>query len=71
MTWEGHLLNHPICMHTYTGFLIADGQSGPFRLEIGGVSAVAKIEGRVPDSALTADGGEEVESGGQGRREGR
>ena len=28
------------------GFLVADGKPGPFRLEIGGVKAVAKIEGR-------------------------
>ena len=28
------------------GFLVADGKSGDFCLEIGGVAAVAKVEGR-------------------------
>lgn len=37
--------------HTNAGFLIADGQSGPFRLEIGAISAVGKITGRAPDAA--------------------
>lgn len=46
------------------GFLVADGKPGPFRLEIGGVKAVAKIEGRPLEVAV---GG--AEGGGAGRVE--
>jgi hypothetical protein len=28
------------------GFLVADGKSGPFRLEIGGIAAVSSVTGR-------------------------
>jgi len=39
------------------GFLVADGKPGPFRLEIGGVKAVAKIEGRPLEVAVGGEGG--------------
>lgn len=55
--------------------MIADGQSGPFRLEIGGVSAVSKIDGRAPDSALqeaaAAGAGEDAGEGGSRVGEGQ
>lgn len=47
-----------------TGFLIADGQSGPFRLEIGGVAAVGAITGRAPDAAALSPSGTGGEEGG-------
>ncbi len=43
------------------GFLVADGKPGPFRLEIGGVKAVGRVEGRPLD--VVVGGGE----GGAGR----
>ncbi|GAB5030281.1 nadh:ubiquinone oxidoreductase intermediate-associated protein 30 [Nannochloropsis oceanica] len=39
------------------GFLVADGKPGPFRLEIGGVNAVGKVEGRPLDA--TVGGGDD------------
>jgi hypothetical protein len=55
-----------------TGFLIADGRSGPFRLEIGGVSAISKITGRAPDRSLSDREGDglmvEEEAGGEGKK---
>jgi len=40
------------------GFLVADGKPGPFRLEIGGVKAVAKIEGRLLKKVVGWDDGD-------------
>jgi len=59
------------------GFLVADGKPGPFRLEIGGVKAVAKIEGRLLKKVVGWDDGDnggrvkaEEKLRGEGKEEG-
>lgn len=38
------------------GFLVADGKSGPFRLEIGGIAAVSSVTGRLMEDQRGGEG---------------